>query len=541
MSAAENAVRPAAEAERGPAKVVGVIDIGANAMRMVIAQVRPDGAIEELERTQRAVRLGHDTFTHGRLSQRAMNAALGVLRDCKKLLATYQAEGVRAVATSAVREAANADAFVDRVAMAADLDLEVLDPAEESRLTVSAVRQAVQGVLDLGQAHALIAEVGGGSTLLTVLDRGAITASASYALGSIRLQEHLATTQEPQARAVALLRQQVSNVVEAIKRALPLGKVNTFVAAGEEARFAAQHIGQAAAPTGRVWTVEAKPFDRLVADCARLSPERLSKKHGLPLQSTERLVPAFLIYHALLHATPVERMLVCGVSMRDGLLLDLARRVTGADDPELAEGVIQSARTIGEKYRYDAPHAEHVAALAVRLFDELQGEHGLSPRHRLLLRVAATLHEIGGFVSNRSHHKHSYYLIANSEVFGLRREEVLVAAHVARYHRRAAPKPTHLEYLALPREDRIAVNKLAALLRVADALDRGHARQVRDFHIERPPGELVLYVRGVADLTVERRALEEKGDLFEDTYGLRLRLEEDAAPAPDARRASPME
>lgn len=540
MSTPEVAPKPAAEPERGPAKVVGVIDIGANAVRMVIAQVRPDGAIEELERTQRAVRLGHDTFTNGRLGQRAMNAALGVLRDCKRLLDTYQAEGVRAVATSAVREAANADAFVDRVAMAADLDLEVLDPAEESRLTVSAVRQAMRGALELGQAFALIAEVGGGSTLLTVLDRGAITASASYALGSIRLQEHLATTQEPQARAVALLRQQVSNVVEAIKRALPLDRVNTFVAVGEEARFAAQHIGQPALPD-RVWSVEAKPFDRLVADCARLSPERLSKKHGLPLQSTERLVPAFLIYHALLHATPVERMLVCNVSMRDGLLLDLARRVTGADDPELAESVVQSARTIGEKYRYDAQHAEHVAALAARLFDELQGEHGLSPRHRLLLRVAATLHEIGGFVSNRSHHKHSYYLIANSEVFGLRREEVLVAAHVARYHRRATPRPTHLEYLALPREDRIAVNKLAALLRVADALDRGHARQVRDFLLERQPGELVLYVRGVADLTVERRALEEKGDLFEDTYGLRLRVEEDAALAPEARRASPME
>jgi len=527
--------------DESPPKLVGVIDIGANAVRMVIAQVGADRRIEVLERVQRAVRLGHDTFASGRLSQRTMAAALAILRDYRKLLDTYKVESVRAVATSAVREAANADAFVDRVAMGADLDLEVLDPGEESRLTVSAVRQAVSGVVDLSQTRALVAEVGGGSTLLTLLDNGVITASASYALGSVRLQEQLAASQAPQAHAVDLLRHQIANVVEAIKRAMPLDRVQLFIAVGDEARFAAQQTGQRGPSAEAVSTVEAKPFDRLVADCARLTAEKLSKKHGLPLQSTERLVPAFLIHHALLHATPVDRMVVCNVSMRDGLLLDMARRATGEDDAELAESAVQSARTIGERYRYDARHAEHVAGLAVRLFDELGAEHGLTPRHRLLLRVAATLHEIGGFVSNRAHHKHSYYLIANSEVFGLRREELAVAAQVARYHRRATPKPTHLEYLTLPREDRIAVNKLAALLRVADALDRGHAQQVSDFHVERRPGELVLFVRGLTDLTLERRAIGEKGDLFEDTYGLRVRLEEDLSPAAEPRRASPVE
>ncbi|MBM4040495.1 MAG: Ppx/GppA family phosphatase [Planctomycetes bacterium] len=527
--------------EAGAPKLVGVIDIGANAIRMVIAQAGADRRPEVLERVQRAVRLGHDTFASGRLSQRTMAAALAILRDCKKLLDTYKVDSVRAVATSAVREAANSDAFVDRVAMATSLDLEVLDPAEESRLTVSAVRQAVSGVVDLSATCALVAEVGGGSTLLTLLDGGVITASASYALGSVRLREHLALAQEPQARTVDLLRHQIANVVEAIKRSMPLDRVQLFVAVGEEACFAARQAAQDGPSPRAVSTVEAKPFDRLVADCARLTAEKLSKKHGLPLQSTERLVPAFLIYHALLHATPVDRMIVCGVSMRDGLLLDMARRATGEDDPELAESVVQSARTIGEKYRYDARHAEHVAGLAVRFFDALQAEHGLTPRHRLLLRVAATLHEIGGFVSNRAHHKHSYYLIANSEVFGLRREEVQVAAHVARYHRRATPKPTHLEYLTLPREDRIAVAKLAGILRVADALDRGHAQQVSDVHIERRPGELALFVRGVSDLTLERRAIDEKGDLFEETYGLKVRAEEDASSSAEPRRASPVE
>jgi len=529
------------EAEKGAPKPLAVIDIGANSVRMVVAQVGADRRIEVLERTQRAVRLGHDTFVTGRLSQRAMSAAIAILRDYKKLFTTYGVESVRAVATSAVREAANGDAFVDRVAMAVDLDLEVLDPAEESRLTVSAVRQAVRDALDVNRGRALLVDVGGGSTLLTMLEGGVIAASGSYALGSIRLREHLAAAGEPPDRSADLLRHQIANVAEAIKRSMPLDKVASFVAMGDDAQFAARHAGEPVPSAEGVHTVGRKAFDRLVADCTRHPAERLSRKYALPFANAERLAPALLIYQALLHATPVDPMIVCHVSMRDGLLLDMSRRVAGEEDPELAENVVRSARSIGEKYRYDERHAEHVAGLAVRLFDALGKEHGLTPRHRLLLRVAGLLHEVGGFVSNRAHHKHSYYLIANSEIFGLRREEVQVVAEVARYHRRASPKPTHLEYLTLPREDRIAVNKLAALLRVADALDRGHAQQVRDVRIETRPGELVLYVQGVADLALERRGIVEKGDMFEDTYGLKVRLEEDVAPMADVRRAAAVE
>ena len=170
-------------------------------------------------------------------------------------------------------------------------------------------------------------------------------------------------------------------------------------------------------------------------------------------------------------------------------------------------------------------HARTVADIAVRLFDELQAEHGLGPRHRLLLEVASLLHEVGGFVSSRSHHKHSGYLIANSEIFGLNRDEIAVVAQVARYHRRSGPKPSHAEYMALPRETRVTVNKLAALLRVADALARGHVRQAGQLRFDRQGDDLVISIPGVSDVLLEDRAIAGKGDLFEDIYGLKVRLE----------------
>ena len=162
-----------------------------------------------------------------------------------------------------------------------------------------------------------------------------------------------------------------------------------------------------------------------------------------------------------------------------------------------------------------------------QLFDALRAEHGLDKRARLLLEVAGLLHEVGGFVSNRGHHKHSYYLVANSEVFGLSRDELLIVAQTCRYHRRSAPKPSHLEYMSMTRRQRMVVNRLAAILRVADALDRGHARIVRTFQCECKDDEFTIAVQGVADLTLERRALVSKGDLFEEIYGLRIRIEEE--------------
>ncbi|MFO7956590.1 MAG: Ppx/GppA phosphatase family protein [Candidatus Brocadiia bacterium] len=522
---------PAKSEETEEAQTAAAIDIGSNSIRMVVAQVFPDGRVDLLEETRQPVRLGQDAFVSGRLSQDTMTAAITILRDYRRILDVYGVELVRSVATSAVREASNGEAFLDRIARSVGLDVEVIEATEQSRLVVAAVRHAVGEAIPLERRVALIAEVGGGSTLLTMLRDGEIAASQSYNLGSIRLREWLSTDREPLARAADLLRQRISNSIDLARKALGLRTADTFLAIGGDARFAAAQVGDPM-DSATLTQVRAGALDRLVSECALHAADELARRHRLPFADAETLVPALLVYQALLHAAQTDEMVVSQVSMRDGLLLDLPRYVSGREDPELTESILLSARNIGAKYHYDQEHAEHVSTLAVRLFDELQGEHQLTRRDRLLLRVAGLLHEVGVFVSNRAHHKHSYYLVSNAEILGLRRSEIATVAHVARYHRRAMPRPSHLDYMALPREQRMVINKLAAILRVADALDRGHYQQVQDFEMERQGFDLVIYVKGVADLALERRAMAEKADLFEDMFGMRVRLEEDIQPRP---------
>jgi exopolyphosphatase/guanosine-5'-triphosphate,3'-diphosphate pyrophosphatase len=507
------------------ARTVAAIDMGSNSVRMVIAEALPDGRIETIERLHRAVRLGQDTFRRGRLGNRSMSAALAVLRDYRQMLDLYRVERIRAVATSAVREAINCDTFLDRVFMATGLNVEVISTSEESSLTVSAVRRAVPADSVVNRDRALIADVGGGSTLLIVLEEGEIANSLSLRLGSVRLQEMFPTGQESADRSSDVLSRHISKAVGAAEGSVRLDEIRSLVAVGGDVRFAARKIGAATASQD-LYRVSGADFDKLVSACRRLSVEQAARKYGLPIADAQTLTPALLVYQSLLRRTKAESMFVSRVSMRDGLLLDLARNASGEEDAQAAEGTLHSATKLAEKYRVDRQHAKDVARLSVRLFDEFQADHGLGPRQRLLLEVAALLHEVGGYVAAASHHKHSFYLIRYSEIFGLRPREIEIVAHIARYHRRSGPKPAHMDYMSLPRESRVMISKLAALLRAADAICRGQIRDVQSLRFERQGDDLVITVPGVNNLGLERKAIADKGAMFEDIYGMKIRLEE---------------
>jgi exopolyphosphatase / guanosine-5'-triphosphate,3'-diphosphate pyrophosphatase len=517
-----------------PLQTAAAIDIGSNLIRMVIAEVGADGSIRTIDTLQRTVRLGHDTYLRGQLSGKTIRAAVAVLRDYKRLIDFYQVRHIRAVATSAVREAANSDTFLDRVFLATGLEVEVISTSEESRLTVSAVRNSMKKQFSKSKSSVLIVEVGGGSTLLTMLRGAEIVTSHSLPLGSIRLQEMLLTANEPPGRAAELLAARIENEIAGIESRFPIKKVETFVALGGDARFAAHRSGKSQLESN-ISEITAQSLKKLTNELREQGVEETAKRYGLTFADAETLKPALLMLRSLVKVFQCRKILVSPVSMRDGLLLDLGRRATGQEDTSLAEGVIHSATALAEKYREEMGHTLKVAELSVRLFDELQQEHGLNARHRLLLQAAALLHEVGDFISPRSHHKHSYYIITNSEIFGLTRQELSIVALTARYHRRSCPKPTHLEYVMLVHELRMIVNKLAAILRVADALDADHSQQIQILQCRKEEEEIRIIVTDAGDLRLARRSLALKGDLFQEIYGYSIRLESSAESGENKR------
>ena len=519
----------AAPANSAAPRVVAAVDMGASAIRLVVAELRPGEPPRILEQASRGVLLGKDTFTHGRIGPATLEATLKALEGFRRIMDTYGVVHYRAIATSAVREAANRDGFLDRVRLRTGLDVEVVDGSEENRLSYVAVREALAGHEAMTAGDSLLAEVGGGSADLSFLRAGEPVHSGTYPLGAIRLRQSLASWHGSHEHRVRLLRRHIHNIVEDIAREMPLAQARHFIALGGDVRFAAARLNPDARDAA-LQTVTREAFLALCDEMTVRDVDDLVENEHLPLAQAETLVPALLAYRELLCETAAERLTVVDTSLRAGLLIDLAREEAGHGIDDFGPQVLASAAALGEKYRFDARHARNVAHLAVRLFDEMRGEHGLANRDRLLLEVAALLHDIGNFVSLRGHHKHSLYLISSSEIFGLSQEEMAFVANVARYHRRAMPQRSHLGYAALDRQDRVTVDKLAALLRLANALDADHLQKVVDLRVERGDEAWLIEVDGAGDLTIERLVAQARSDLFSEVFGRRVTLREAAGP-----------
>ncbi len=511
---------PASEAANPPA-LVAALDLGASAIRLAIAEIGQGGRPRIIEEASKGVLLGRDAFGGGAIRAQTLDAAIDALAGFRRIMDGYGVSHVRAVATSAVREARNGEMVLDRIQARTGVAVDIINEAEESRLVFLAVRDALKRHAAFKGARTLLAEVGGGSTSLTVLRRGEPNRSGVYALGAVRLRQQLDLRRHGHDIQLALLRRYVANVIEEIRLEIPLNRITHVIAIGGDVRFTAAQIAER---EGDVHDREI-PRDRFLAFCdevERLDEDGLVERFRLPAVEAETLGPALLVYRALLSETAAQKVVVSDASLRAGMLLDFMDPGGRLSVEDFEHQVLASAEAVGQRYRWDRDHGHHVAALATRLFDELRDEHRLGDRERLLLKVAAMLHDVGIYVSLRAHHKHSQYILAASQIFGLSDEETAIVSNLARYHRRGTPQQTHVPYVALDRQDRLLVNKLSAILRVANALDADHAQRVRDLRIIRRGNTWILELDGVGDMTMERLAATARADMLVETFGRQL-------------------
>jgi exopolyphosphatase/guanosine-5'-triphosphate,3'-diphosphate pyrophosphatase len=498
---------------------VAVIDIGASAIRLVVAQPARGRGFQVLEEASRGVLLGRDVFAGGRVGATTMDAAIRALAGFRKIMDDYGVSRVRAVATSAVREAANADTFLDRVRVRTNIDVEVIDGSEESRLTYLGVRDRLKSHPAFASPSTLLVEVGGGSVDLTRLSHGQPEQAGVFPLGSIRLRQRLAAWHGPHAQRIRLLTSQVNKMVGDVLDEMPIADAQYVIALGSDVRFAARQLS--AGPDGAPTVI---PRAALLAFCDEINgfdEDALVARFRLSPVDAETLVPAMLVHRALLEATAAHSVVVADVSLRAGLLLALIAE-TDTDRGDFIPQVLASADALGARYHYDEPHALSVAHLALRLFDEFRAEHALPARDRLLLEVAARLHDIGQFVSLRGHHKHSLYLLQASEIFGLSRDDMQIVGNIARYHRRGLPQKSHPEFFRLDRDERVRVTKLAGILRLANALDAAHEQKVSDIRVTEDQGAWTIEMIGQGDLTMEGLAAQSRTDLLGEVFGRRI-------------------
>jgi exopolyphosphatase/guanosine-5'-triphosphate,3'-diphosphate pyrophosphatase len=498
-------------------QIIAGIDVGSNAMRMVVGRIVYDGKVEVVENLRLPVRLGQDAFTTGNVSEEIAQQAVDAFTRFRRIADDHKAEKIRAVATSAMREMTNGDLLIDRIARSTGIEIEIIGGEEEARLIHLAVAQAV----NLRNKHALVIDIGGGSVEVTLSQNGNILSTESYNMGTVRLLKNLDGEKNSAIPFHKLVREYAEAARHRIDREIGSKKIDICIGTGgniEEMGNLRQKLFKR--ESNRAITLE--ELDKLVETLSRMKVEERMRRLKLKPDRADVILPASIVLQMIAHEAKIKEVAIPNVGLKDGVLWDMAYSLQESVRVSPREQVWTSALRLGKKYQFDAEHAKIVAHHAAGLFDQSHALHNLDEESKLLLEVAALLHDIGHFINTLDHNKHGYYILKASPLVGLSEAQQNVVANIIQYHRKSTPSFQDDGFRNLPPRDRIVVTELSALMRLADGLDVSHTGRVRAIQLEQQKNTWKLKLQGNGDLMLERWALEKRQRLFQDVFGVKL-------------------
>ena len=506
---------------------IAAIDIGTNSLHMIVVRVRPDLSFEVIDREKEMVRLGAGGLDGRALTPEAMHAALQVMSKFRRLAESHRVDEIIAAATSATREAENGGEFLDAITQKTGIHPRVISGTEEARLIHLA---AVYGVSIPGDA-AVVVDIGGGSVEITRGTGLDVDTGRSFKLGVIRLTERFVKSDpiEPrdERRMLKHINAEIGEYLDQIAAAgfdRVIGTSGTILSLG--AIVSVQQGRPSGAPQ-RNRRVSAKQLHRVRKELLALNLEKRLRVPGLEPRRADLAVAGAVLLDTIVRRLGAPELTLCDLSLREGLVLDYIARhrkqIAQADRyPDVRR---RSVVELAERCNYWPEHANQVARLAVALFDQTRAIHGLTDHEREWLEYAAILHDIGVHISYERHHKHSYYLIKNGDLRGFEPDEIDAIALLARYHRSATPKRRHEGFGELPRKRRATVRTLAAILRLAESLDRSHSQTISTIDLRDRGDDGLLQIRTAGDAELELWAAGRHAAPFERILGKPLRIE----------------
>jgi exopolyphosphatase / guanosine-5'-triphosphate,3'-diphosphate pyrophosphatase len=505
---------------------IAAIDIGTNSIHMIVVKVRPDLSFEVIDREKDMIRLGAGGLDGRSLTATAMSAALQTLTKFKRLAATHKVDEILAAATSATREADNGGDFIAEVDRQTGIRIRVISGTEEARLIHLAAGYGV----DVGGSTAVVVDIGGGSVEVTLGTATQLALGKSFKLGVIRLSERFVKSDplanRDERRLVKHLNQEMGTYLDQVAMRgfdRVIGTSGTILSLGA---MALSDAGERAEDL-RNRRVSAKALHKIRKRLTEFNIEERLKMPGLDPRRADLSVAGSVLLDTMIRRLGAEEFVLCDLALREGLVIDYIHRNSSTIRkveryPDVRR---RSIVELGERCGYWSEHAQQVARLALSMFDQTRSVHGLGDRERDWLEYGALLHDIGVHISYERHHRHSYYLIKNGDLRGFEPLEIEVIALIARYHRQATPKKSHEGYGDLPGAARRAVKALSAMVRLAEGLDRSHARALEGIDLYPREDDYLARLRAAGDAELELWAAHRHVAPFEELLGKPIRFE----------------
>jgi exopolyphosphatase / guanosine-5'-triphosphate,3'-diphosphate pyrophosphatase len=531
---------------------LAAIDIGTNSIHMVIAGATGSGGFEVIDREREVVQIGRGSFTAGRLRADAIQRTISALTRYVQLARRHQVDRILCTATAAVREAKNGGDFLAQAKLVAGVTPRVIPAEEEGRLIYLGVKSALR----LSETPALMVDIGGGSAQLVVGNRDKLQRVVSAPLGALRLTERLLASDPPSRRDLSRLDRTVRKALrEPLAVVAGLEPQRAYGSSGSIHALA--HIAHWSETGGPIQQINGHvlSLDSLRELSRRLQKMTTAEREKLPGIDSQRagiIVPGAFVLRHILEALDFDGITISDFGVREGLVTDYitrhAQEITAAE--RVQDLRLRSVLQLAEKFQANLPHAQHVAKLALDLFDGLKPVHHLGDGDRDALQFAALLHDIGSAIGYDGHPEHSYYIIKHGNLRGLTADEVERVANVARFHSKGRPRKRVQSFSDLDRPGRRTVRWLSAILRVAEGLDRSHYQLIRSLTVVRRKGSITIRVAARREAQLELWAARRRSDLLATLIGVPVRIvaekpalkpraaKPEVKPAPAGRRAT---
>lgn len=528
---------------------LAVIDIGSNSIRLLAVELIDERSWRTLGEERAMTRLAHG-MDQGRLCAEAMARSVEAVGRFKAIAEKLGASNIRAFATAAVREAENKADFTSLIADRTGLQLEVVSALDEGKLT----HRSVSRVFDLSHGSAAVVDIGGGSMEVVFSCNGVITENSSMPLGAVRVTEAFGGADRCAGEAYKDMRRWIDKQIDRHVRehenppAVLVGCGGAFTTlltlAAASRGVLIDRSSSALSSLGPVGRTQLKG---LISDLRGMTLEQRLRVPGLPSDRADIIIAGLTAIERLMKYLGASQVHVHPGGFREGLLLkmieeEVALRARGGIEPTERD-LVDSARRLAVRCGYERAHSEHVARLALALFDQFREDSDLlaglggAKGERALLEAAAVLHDVGTMIEYPRHHKHSQTIIRHADLHGWSPRQVELLATIARYHRRALPSMEHGEFEALSEAERAVVKRLAAILRVADGLDRSHSQAVQAVRVRFGNAAVSFAIRAEAEPTTDLKAGREKSDLLAAMTGVSVDFGLDTSPDRPAARA----
>ncbi|SHF16399.1 exopolyphosphatase / guanosine-5'-triphosphate,3'-diphosphate pyrophosphatase [Fodinibius roseus] len=508
-----------------PSKRIAAIDLGTNSFHAIIMDIYPDGSYRRMDKLKEMVLLAEGGMRN-MLSKEAMNRGIKALEKIKFLCDNLEVEEILAYATSAIREAENGGAFIQRSIDEVGIKPLAISGSREANL----IGQAIQHAVTLDEQPVLMVDIGGGSVEFIIGNKEELFFNASYKIGAARMATSVQQHDPATKKDIRKLEKIFKDELKEVRKLLNQHSVDTIVGSSGTMENIAEMIAERKSLSTSLSLNElvfsAQDFNEFYDDFITFDHAKRSKLDGLDKKRIDIIIPGVVLLRYLMKSFGIEKVRISEDALREGMILDHIHQEKHNIDIELKSYFPNPRRrSVFElliKCDWHEDHSRHVTSIALKIFDVLRNELDFNDNDRELLEYASLMHDIGYYISHRKHHKHALYLIRYADLRGFKEEEIEVMANVARYHRRSTPKKRHKRYRKLDKPLRKKVKKLSGILRIADGMDRSHYQNVKHVDIEIGEEEINIALTTESDPQLEIWGAMRKSTLFEEVTGRTL-------------------